>query len=942
MIRISLTLQVALLGTLWTGVFLQAKDPDSEGIEFFERKIRPILVEHCYECHSAEAMQENDLQGGLYLDTRSGIRAGGESGPAVVPGKIKDSLLINSLKQEDFEMPPEGRLPDEVIADFEKWIEMGAPDPRDGEAMPKSETNYPEADNHWAFQQPERSTAPPVRQNAWAQSAIDPFVLAKLEAKEMAPVASAEPRVLVRRMYFDLLGLPPTPEQVEQFVAAASQDRQKSVTELIDQLLQSKHYGERWGRHWLDVARYAEDQAHTFSVRNRDSAFRYRDWVIAAFNDDMPFNQFVQLQLAGDLMEHDDRFTRLAGMGFLGLGAQYYKNSDKAKAVADELDDAIDTLTRGFLGLTVSCARCHDHKFDPIPTTDYYALAGIFNGRSYSDAPLVDDSVVMEYNEAQKLVNDKNNEIRNWLKEIGVRAGQERFAEIAKYFLVAWKMSVLKANGISLKDEDIAEQEKLHPYYVKRFREFMSNKGEALKRLPELESWFSQDQSQPDLKVLEQKDVSALDKVLVPSVITELALQMQESAQRIFAKDLRLENEYQQAIAGTEEESERKKIKRQKLEKDEERILRNFLRDGRGPLFANEGESEKHFLSETEKNQLTESREEVKALQAASPPKYPVAHVIRGGGNTMNVYIRGNPSNQGPIVAKSFLERFSETPRPTEPEQAKKQAYTRLDLASDIVADENPLTARVIVNRVWQWHFGKGLVGTSSNFGIAGESPSHPHLLDDLTVRFIEHGWSIKWLHREIMSSATYQLSSEINPENLESDAVNQFLWRFTRRRLDVEAWRDSLLAVSGELDLTTGGPTFKLDSNSRRRTVYAKISRHELSGLLRMFDFPDANVSAAKRTETTVPQQQLFVLNSPFFIAQAKAFAKRLDEAELEDGGRVELAYQLAFGRSASKDESEIAERFFAMAQDKEDRLSRWEQYAQALLATNEFLYID
>ncbi len=921
----------ALLSTLSVGLLHAAEDKG--GIEFFENKIRPVLVKHCYHCHSAAALKEKKLQGGLLLDTRAGIRAGGDSGPAVVPDKPDESLLISSLKQEDFEMPPEGKLPDAVIADFVKWVEMGAPDPREGGVKLTKPAPVEKAD-HWAFHPPKATAPPAVRRRDWPRQPIDNFILARMEANNLNPVGLAEPRVLVRRIYFDLIGLPPTPEQVDQFVSAAEQNRQQAVISLVDELLRSPHYGERWGRHWLDVARYAEDQAHTFGVKRRENAHQYRDWVIRAFNDDMPFKQFIRLQLAGDLMDHPDRFTRFAGLGFLGLGAQYYKNSDKAQALADELDDAVDTLTRGFLGLTVSCARCHDHKFDPVSSADYYALAGIFNGRSYSEAPLVDDATVEVYRKAQKRVDDKNNEIRDWLKETGVRTGKSRFPEIARYFVAAWRMSVLKSQDIKFKEEDVAEQEKLHPYYIRRFREFVANEGEAVKRFPELKPWYEE--------TTKQDGVTAYDQTRVPETISRLAAELQKSAEEALQRDEQLDREHARALAAAADDNERKKIKRPQLDKDQQRILRNFLTDGRGPLFANEGEVERRFLAEAGKQQLTAMRDEVKKLQALTPPKYPVAHVIRGGGKTMPIYIRGNPANPGPLVAKSFLQVFSDTPRPTEPEEAKNHAYNRLDLAGDIASDENPLTARVIVNRVWQWHFGRGLVRSASNFGMAGEAPSHPQLLDDLTLRFVENGWSLKWLHRQIMTSTTYQLSSRIDPGNIDIDAGNQYLWRFPRRRLDVESWRDALLAVSGKLDRTPGGPTFELKNNSTRRTVYAKISRHELDGLLRLFDFPDANVSAAKRTETTVPQQQLFVLNSPFFIEQAKAFSRRVNDAADDDAGRIQAAYRLAFGRNPTEEELDVAKQFLAVEHDKQDRLSRWEQLAQALLATNEFLYID
>ena len=915
------------------------------GLEFFEKKIRPVLVEHCYQCHSTESVAANKLKGGLRLDTQGGTRAGGDTGPAVVPGKVDASLLIKALRQDQFEMPPKGKLPDAVIADFVKWIEMGAPDPRTKEVAvhPKPAVT---AGDHWAFKPVIAAKPPNVKRTAWLKGDLDRFVLARMEQQGLQPVDTASNRELARRIYFDLIGLPPSPEQMRNFIAAAKKDRPKAVASLVDTLLASPRYGERWGRHWLDVARYAEDQAHTFGVRRRENAHQYRDWVIRAFNDDLPFDEFVKRQIAGDLMENEsgDRFRELAGMGFLGLGAQYYKNSDRAKAEADELDDAIDTLTRGFLGLTVSCARCHDHKYDPIPTIDYYSLAGIFNGRGYREAPLVTDAVVKTYNEGQQKVKEQEKVVREFLLAIARRNGEERFSQISQYMITAWRLNALSAKGIGLSDDDAAKREKLHPYFVKRFRDYFKpgNKNEAVKRLPVLAPWFEQDPAKTVASIA--KEDLKYETVPVPKTIADLATAMQKLALDAQQADRQLTEDFEKALAAAETEQDKKKVRRGKLDGEHDRVLKQVWLDGRAPLFAREGEAEKHFLTDGEREQLIQYRAQLEAIKKTAPAKYDVAHVISGGGRTMQVYVRGNPSNRGTWAAKGFLQIFSEGERPTEQKAAQELKYTRLDLADAIASADNPLTARVIVNRVWQWHFGRGLVGSSSNFGLAGEEPSHPALLDWLTVQFVKNGWSLKWLHRQIISSAAYQASSAQHASNVNVDADNRFLWRFNRRRLDVESWRDALLSVSGQLDLSMGGRTVSLsDAKNRRRTVYAKISRHELDGLLRLFDFPDANVSAAKRTETTVPQQQLFVLNSPFFVDQARGFANRLREETTEDTARVQRAYQLAFGREPSAVELQLGLAFAAGDVTAEgDKVSRWEQYCQALLATNEFLYVD
>ena len=906
-------------------------------IDFFESKIRPVLVANCYECHSVDAANRGKLKGGLFLDSREGIRKGGDTGPAVVPGQISESLLIDALRQEELEMPPKGKLSDEIVANFTRWIESGAVDPREqSEAELKLEKI--DASDHWAFQSPQMPDSPAVKNEKWLQSELDRFILHQLEKRELTPVSPAKPRVLVRRIYYDLIGLPPTPGQVDDFLEAFAKAPDTAVAELADSLLESPHYGERWGRHWLDVARYAEDQAHTFGVKKRANAHQYRDWVIQMFNEDLPFDQFIKMQLAGDLMEgpSEDRFRKFAGLGFLGLGAQYYKNSDKAQAEADELDDTIDTLTRGFMGLTVSCARCHDHKFDPISTQDYYALAGIFNGRRYAELPLVSEDLVKAYNSEQHVIRELESAHKTTLKVIGKKMGRQKLSELSRYLQEGWRLNVLNFRGNKISHEDFAKEVGLDPYFVRRFRDLLaeSRKGDLVKRLPELEEWH-----QIEVNI---EGVPTLENLKVPMEIVALAEGLQllvTEAEEAFSQ---IEIEKAEELAKARNEEDRLNRVMGKMEKEQKRLLKNVWYDGHAPFYASENEVYKNFLNQEQKEAADLKKAEFEKLRKNAKPKYPVAHAIQGGGKAMQVYIRGNPASKGDWVARGNLKLLGNEPRPTDPEEAQKHSYTRLDLAEDIASAENPLTARVIVNRVWQWHFGKGLVATSSNFGLLGEPPTHPKLLDWLTIKFIENGWSIKWLHREILKSATYQLSSERNYRNAERDGDNLFRWRFDRRRLEVEAWRDSLLAISGKLDVTMGGPTFDLKTNTPRRTVYASISRHQLNGMLRIFDFPDANVSAASRTETTVPQQQLFVLNSRFIIEQAKAFSKRVSEESDDLVEQVEFAYGLAFGRAPSEDERKIAEDYLGAEKEDGDKLSRWEQYCQALLASNELMYLD
>lgn len=1053
-----------------------------EQVEFFESRIRPVLAQHCVECHSADAARSGKLKAGLQLDSRAGLLTGGDSGAALVPGKPAESLLLSSLKHETYEMPPSGKLPAAIIADFEQWIAMGAPDPRGGEAaeMKTPTINWESARTFWAYQ-PVQPVAPPtVADDRWSRNSIDRVVLATLRAQGLSPVREATKGEWLRRVTFDLTGLPPTPEEIEQF---HHDDSATAYETVVERLLASPAYGERWARHWLDVARYSEDQAHTFAVKPKAAAFRYRDWVIQAFNDDMPYDRFVRLQLAGDLEDEatGDRFTRLGGLGLLGLGAEYYKNTAKDQAIADELDDRIDTVTRGFLGLTVSCARCHDHKYDPIPTRDYYSLAGVFNGSQLTEAPLVPPEVVQAYNRGQQQVKEREERVKAYLQQIAGDLVRKQAQLTELYLVTAWKLNALKAAGANWKVADIASEQGLHPYFLSRWVDYLTI-GNRNRVLPELHAVIDAPKDGVTSSI-------PFADIVVPAQVTTLAVSLE-----------------QQFVAALSQE------------KPEGALLevRKGLRDNdKGPYFTKEDVIEKQLLTEANQPRLAELRGELEAVKKSVPEMYPVVHVLSGGGETMPIYVRGNPKTKGEVAPKGFLtilksadpnavapepspqlspskdplyassrigpetpgraveidveikgarelylivdgagdgiscdwadwaeprlvaadgtetrltdmtwsEATSEwqtvrvgtnvaggplkingqpvaygigthaasliryelpqnhpfvrfrtraglddgganqgntasvrfqvtTQRPesvggtASPQLAGHPQYTRADLARDIADPQNPLTARVMVNRIWQHHFGRGLVATPSNFGQLGDRPSHPELLDWLTQRFVASGWSLKDVHRQIVLSATYRLSSDVHPQGLEQDPRNVWLWRASRRRLDVEAWRDALLAVSGRLDRTLGGPTTNLaDANNSRRTVYAKISRHELDGLLRLFDFPDANVTADTRTNTTVPQQQLFVLNSPFFVTQAKAFAARLQSLATTDDERITHAYQLAYGRLPSEAEQQVGLQFLQSAAEmptEGSKLSPWEQYAQALLAANEFLYVD
>jgi hypothetical protein len=673
------------------------------------------------KCHGPDQQK-----GGLRLDSRDAMLTGGDSGPAIAPSEPGKSKLVAAIGYGgDLQMPPKAKLTAEQIDALTAWVKMGAPWPKATEVRPAIGSAFKitaKDREFWSFQPVRLAAIPPVKDATWPRSPIDCFVLAQLEAKGLHPVATAEKRTLIRRATFDLIGLPPTIEEIDDFL---NDNSSEAFAKVVDRLLVSPHYGERWGRHWLDIARYGEDQAHTFQARKYPDGYRYRDWVVKAFNADMPYDKFIIEQIAGDLLDGPNRAERLTAVGFFALGPVYY-----GKATADELDDRVDTLTRGFLGLTATCARCHDHKFDPIPQKDYYSLAGIFASTDYKEYVLTKEGGIDE-----KAVSDPT-------------------------------------------------------------------------------------------------DKMARDK-----------------------------------------------------KKDE--------------------------------------------------PRKPVIHSLADGAKPVEsrVHIRGNPANLGEAAPRRFLAILA-----GDDAAAFKNGSGRLELARAIANKENPLTARVMVNRIWMHHFGRGIVGTPSNFGSLGERPTHPELLDYLATRFMTSGWSIKAMHREIMLSATYQLSCHYDEANARIDSGNDWLWRLNRRRLEVEPWRDAMLAVAGNLDLTLGGPPTDLaSSDNARRTLYGAVSRHNLNPLLRLFDFPDPNLTSDRRPATNVPLQQLFVLNSEFMAKQSKALAAHIAEESSDDAERIRGAFLLLYGRAPSDREIRLGRKYLAKG-----GTDAWEKYAQVLLSANEFAFVD
>jgi mono/diheme cytochrome c family protein len=920
---------IALFGILLASPIAGARAGDAEAdaarLEFFESKVRPVLAERCFGCHGPVKQKA-----GLRLDSRAATLRGGDSGPALKPGDPEASRLIEAVRYDgETQMPPKGKLSEAEIATLTEWVKLGAPWPEaTREARPSAPSSgfkiSAEDRAFWAFQ-PIRSPAPPpVADASWPKSPIDHFILARLEAAKLRPVRMADKRTLIRRVSFDLTGLPPTPEEVDAFLADESPD---AFARVVDRLLASPRYGERWGRHWLDVARYGEDQAHTFEARKYPYGYRYRDWVVAALNDDMPYDRFILEQIAGDLLDGPGRDDRLAALGLFALGPVYY-----GRAVYDELDDRVDTLCRGFLGLTVACARCHDHKFDPIGQKDYYGLAGIFASTQYKEFPRAPAEVVARYDQAQAAIKAKTAEIAAFVREESARWSEAATADVARYMVAAWTLVNRRKGRPDLPSEDIAKPEKLPPFVLDRWVKYLFPDGEDTR--PHLARWR---------RVLAGQDRKA-------------DLSGDEAAKAEVAKVAQAFQEYVQSLQKLRDALKRQKEAAAALGLDpggsaaEGPALGHLDKQVLRELVSNEGllalpaRGVETWLSAEAKAALKAKRAELARLQKEAPPKYPVVHTLTEGASPsdMKVFLRGNPATPGeeaPRRAPAILSAEGTPPF--------RQGSGRLELARAIAGKDNPLTARVIVNRVWAHHFGRGLVATPSNFGHMGERPTHPELLDFLASRLIATGWSLKALHREILLSATYQLAADFDPTNDGIDPGNTLLWRANRRRLEVEAWRDAMLAVSGELDPSLGGPPSDLAApDNRRRTLYAAISRHNLDGLLRLFDFPDPNITSDKRPVTTVPLQQLFVLNSGFMERQAKALAARLAVApDATDADRIRRAFPLLFARPATEREVRIGLEFLSTADSPgEDRggPSKWEQYAQVLLGTNEFMYLD
>lgn len=784
-----------------SGDALFANSPNPDQLDFFEKRIRPLLVNNCYECHSAGAKK---IGGGLLLDSRIAIRKGGDSGPAVIPRHPESSLLVEAVKhaRPELTMPPKKKLSSEEIADLAKWIEMGLPDPRAEDTIAslraKSTIDWNKAREFWSFHPLASPALPQVKNSAWPANEIDYFILAKMENAGLSPAKNAEKQVLIRRATYDLTGLPPTPEEIDAFLADSSP---KAFATVVDRLLGSLRYGERWGRHWLDVVRYA-DTAGDNSDFPIPQHYRYRNWVINAFNRDLPYDEFVRQQIAGDLLpasSTDEKHEKTIATGYLANARRFGSRvSDYPQHLT--IEDTIDNLGRAFLGLTVSCARCHDHKFDPITSQDYYALYGIFHSTRYP-----------------------------------------------------WP-------GIEL------------------------------------------EQTQRDLVAL------------VPPEEAEAARTAHQAKQKELEGEVaRLEKEAKAAEADKKKELEKSLEQARKLASKHKRSMLPF--------------EQAYAVADS-------SRIEDVPLQQ-----------------------KGDPAKPGSIVPRGFLKVLHGGELP-----GSVRGSGRAELADWLVSKKNPLPARVMANRLWLYHFGKGIVPTPNDFGKQGKPPTHPELLDWLASKFIASGWSMKEMHRQIMLSRTYQLASHLSEAATRTDPNNELLSAFPRRRLDAESIRDTLLVLGGNLDSSPAGShpfppqpdwnytqhnPFKAIYDTNRRSVYLMTQRIQRHPYLAIFDGADPAASTALRTTSTTPLQALFLLNDPFVHEQSRQFAKLLMTESSDDLARLDRAYRLALGRPPNEIEAASAAQFLASARSKatsspERDAGPWEAMARVIFRLNEFVYLD
>ncbi len=925
-----------------------AQAAEADAIAFFESKIRPLLAERCYDCHSGAK-----TKGGLALDSKSGWEKGGDSGAAIVPGKPEESLLIKAVSyhDKDLAMPPEkkgGKLPDDAIAALTEWVRMGAPDPRVAEAKIAG-MNAAEAKTWWAFQPlPAPSAAPASAEQ------MDAFVDARLASEGVPAAPPADKRTLIRRATFDLTGLPPTPEEVEAFVADAAPD---AFAKLVARLLDSPHYGEKWGRHWLDVVRYADSWDGRVFGQETDfrDAWRYRDWVVSAFNRDLPYDQFITQQLAGDILaarEWDAQ--KVIATGMYAIGAWGNGDADKEKIHTDIVDDQIDVTGRAFLGLTLGCARCHDHKFDPLTTRDYYGLAGIFfssrilekyapkgSAEFLMRIPLLSPEQVAERERMTKRVAAIDAELKAIL---------EPFSEFKRDYsgvagLASWNgksaphpLLFINTNAAPVAFASIrlpARSIAVHPApTIPANATWRSPLTGAVKLSASLQdadpnggdgiAW----QLRHGGKILHSGEMNNGGTADVPE--TAVAVREGELLQLVVLPRGDYACDTTQIEFKVRDETGRTWDLRETLVNGAKQGQDNvwWLCSGEGAALPGADSPEKRALTE-ERKQLAEKlarTEFAEGLREGGITATPYE-----GYHDARIHKRGRYDQLGDVVPRAFPALL------TKEQPSIREGSGRLELARWIASKDNPLTARVMVNRIWQHHFGEGLVRSANNFGKLGTPPTHPALLDLLAAEFIRSGWSVKHMHRLIMGTAAYQRGDALTAEAKQRDPDNRLLSHQHRRRLTSEELRDAMLCAAGRLDRTMGGASVR-DFNAPRRTLYITTIRSERRGFPAVFDAADPTTIIEKRNEATIAPQSLFLLNDPFTLAQADALAAAAAQACAEPTARVRWLWRRIFQHDPSSEDAALAARALGANADA----ARWTSFCQALLCSNEFIYVD
>jgi cytochrome c553 len=814
-----------------------------------------------------------------------------------------------------------GKLKDAEVADLAAWVKAGAnwskaaaPIAAAAGSTAGKYVIAPERRKFWSLLPVSSPPVPALKDAKWAKTNIDKFVLASLEKQGLKPMPPASKHDLIRRATLDLTGLPPTPEETAAFLKDTSPD---AFAKVVDRLLASTHYGERWGRYWLDIARYGEDDYRSLNpnpkgYRPYPNAYLYRDWVIQSFNDDLPYDEFVKAQLAGDLMDPKVRYKMLPATGFLGLGPWYYDNGSNEVTRADERHDRVDAVTRGFLGLTVACARCHDHKYDPIPQTDYYALAGVFYNTVYEEYPAAPKKVVEDYMKLEDDLDLKQKILQEENQNLSMQLSRTLVLQTSNYL-----QGVYEVTGKPKKEmTQVVEQRKLDYELLDRWIKYMSKTTDRYKFKEPFQAMIKKGGTPEEAKklaekfqedvmaaMLEKTDIDAQNKVIADKDIegTKPKKRTDKPSNFVSNRDFN-PGSWLRLLSLPEEQNNLWTEIFQRELKDDDDVNGMMGRQGNPGVLLFRGWGLQSRVGPESQARIKSLQDDVDAAKKKLEPHYPFLHGVKDAETAVNIplAIRGNPENLGPEVPRHFLSVFSEAdPDPL------TQGSGRLRVAEDIV--NQPIAMRVMANRIWKGHFDTGIVDTPSNFGQMGERPSNPELLEYLTSTFVKGGLSVKKLHREIMLSSVYQLSTQNDEANFAKDSGNRLYWRFNRRRLDAEQLRDAVLTVAGNLDDSMGGPSQDLTPAYKRRTVYGKVSRYKLDTYLQTFDFPSPNISAEKRFTTTVPLQRLFLMNSDFMQIEGEELAKRV-ASEPDNKARINKAYQLVYGREPSQEEIRLA----------------------------------